>query len=132
MAGGLFSALMVGFLLESNNSYASVVADSYSQQDGIKSSSGNVDDDEEFWSKLSPEDQVKARELIDKLRASKNGGKIDETATVTSPSPVAATKVDVAATKVEKKETVSVGYGGGKSASKSSNGADSMFSDYDD
>ena len=62
MIGGVFSALMVGFLLESNNSYASVVADSYAQGG-----------DEEFWDSLSPEDQVKAKELIAKLKASKEG-----------------------------------------------------------
>lgn len=66
MIGGIFSALMVGFLLESSNSYANVVADSYAQGG-----------DEEFWESLSPEDQVKAKELIAKLRASKEGKAYD-------------------------------------------------------
>ena len=48
MFGGVFSALIVGFLLESGNSYAGIVADSYAQGG-----------DEEFWESLSPEDQKK-------------------------------------------------------------------------
>lgn len=62
MVGGVLSAVMVGFLLESNNSYASVVADSYAQGG-----------DEEFWEKLNPEETLKAKELIAKLKASKEG-----------------------------------------------------------
>jgi len=97
MFGGVFSALIVGFLLESNNSYASVVADSYAQGG-----------DEEFWESLSPEDQEKTRELMGKLRRSKeakegSGVKGGETDTFkTEPALV-----------VEKEEL-------------------SMFSDYDD
>jgi len=66
MFGGVFSALIVGFLLENGNSYASVVADSYAQGG-----------DEEFWESLSPEDQEKTRELMGKLRKSKEGKKVD-------------------------------------------------------
>jgi len=58
--------LIVGFLLENGNSYASVVADSYAQGG-----------DEEFWESLSPEDQEKTRELMGKLRKSKEGKKVD-------------------------------------------------------
>jgi hypothetical protein len=67
MVGGVFSALMVGFLLESSNSYANVVADSYVQGG-----------DEEFWESLSPEDAAKAKEMIAKLRASKEGKDLNE------------------------------------------------------
>ena len=45
MFGGVLSALIVGFILDKGDLYASVVADSY-----IQSS-----DDEEFWKGLSEE-----------------------------------------------------------------------------
>jgi hypothetical protein len=64
MIGGVLSTLFVGFLLERGNSYASVVAESYAQGG-----------DEEFWKSLSPEDQEKAREMLDKLRQSKENKK---------------------------------------------------------
>lgn len=79
MFGGVFSALMVGFLLENGNSYASVVADSYAQGG-----------DEEFWESLSPEDAEKTRELMGKLRKSKEGKKVDGHDVITSETPNAA------------------------------------------
>lgn len=106
MIGGVLSTVIVGFLLESGNSYASVVADSYAQGG-----------DEEFWESLSPEDQVKTRELMEKLRQSKEGNKgnanKDEItgATTTAPKPAADSAPE---TTGEKKEEVS------------------MFSDYED
>jgi hypothetical protein len=106
MIGGVLSTVIVGFLLESGNSYASVVADSYAQGG-----------DEEFWESLSPEDQVKTRELMEKLRQSKEGKKGNDNkdeipgATATVPKPAA----DSAPKTIgEKKEEVS------------------MFSDYED
>ena len=105
MIGGVFSTVMVGVMLESGNSYASVVADSYAQGG-----------DEEFWESLSPEDQVKTRELLEKMRKSKGGQGQDE---LDIPLPVAAeavapsAAVEAVASKGEKKEV-------------------SMFSDYDD
>ena len=61
MMGGIVSALIVGFILESRNLYATVVADSYAQ--GAE--------DEEFWKGLSEEEKKKAQELLQKLKASK-------------------------------------------------------------
>lgn len=61
MFGGVISALIVGYILESKNLYANVVADSYAQ--GA--------DDEEFWKGLSDEEKKKTQALIDKLKAKK-------------------------------------------------------------
>jgi hypothetical protein len=61
MFGGVISALIVGYILESKNLYANVVADSYAQ--GA--------DDEEFWKGLSDEEKKKTQALIDKLNAKK-------------------------------------------------------------
>jgi hypothetical protein len=61
MFGGVVSALIVGYILDSKNLYASVVADSYAQ--GA--------DDEEFWKGLSDEEKKKTQALIDKLNAKK-------------------------------------------------------------
>jgi hypothetical protein len=63
MFGGVISALIVGFILEKGDLYASVVADSY-----IQSS-----DDEEFWKGLSEEERKKAQALIRKVKANNNG-----------------------------------------------------------
>lgn len=60
MIGGVFSTVMVGFMLEQGNSYSSVVADSYAQRG-----------DDEFWDNLSPEEAEKTKELLAKIRASK-------------------------------------------------------------
>mmetsp|Transcript_15468 Transcript_15468/g.17676 ORF Transcript_15468/g.17676 Transcript_15468/m.17676 type:complete len:230 (-) Transcript_15468:119-808(-) len=110
MVGGVASALMVGFLLESNNSYANVVADSYVQGG-----------DEEFWESLSPEDQVKTKELIDKLRKSKEkGNKQEQESLVTSIMDS-----DMEA-KTEKDDLVT------STSNVESRKEVSMFSDYDD
>lgn len=70
MVGGVLSALIVGFILERGDLYASVVADSYLQ--GAQ--------DEEFWKGLSEEEKKKTQELLSKVKASKAGETIDTTA----------------------------------------------------
>lgn len=64
MFGGLFSALAVGFIIDSKNLYANIVADSYAQGG----------DDSEFWKGLSDEEKKKTQELLKKLKESKEGG----------------------------------------------------------
>ena len=61
MFGGVLSTLIVGFILESNNSYANVIADSYAQGS----------EDEEFWKGLSEEEKKKTQELLQKIKESK-------------------------------------------------------------
>jgi hypothetical protein len=63
MFGGVMSALIVGFILEKGDLYASVVADSYVQSS----------DDEEFWKGLSEEERKKAQALIRKVKSNNNG-----------------------------------------------------------
>ena len=60
MFGGLFSALFVGWIIDSRNLYANIVADSYAQGG----------DDEEFWKGLSEEEKIKTREMLAKLKKS--------------------------------------------------------------
>jgi hypothetical protein len=107
MAGGVISALIVGFLLEKGDLYASVAAESYLQSE----------DDEEFWKGLSEEEQVKAKDLMDKIRASKEGGS-------SSPTPEPSTPVMASATATKPAPSV-------ESPSTPSKPAD-MFSDYGD
>lgn len=86
MIGSVIAVLIVGFILESGNSYANVVADSYAQGG-----------DEAFWASLSEEDREKAQEMVSKLRKSKEGGSSnddaslqkDETATTKKKEEVA-------------------------------------------
>ena len=123
MIGGVFSALMVGFLLESGNSYASVVADSYAQGG-----------DEEFWDSLSPEDQVKARELIAKLKASK-GESVEDinigAAAVTGSGVIVEDGNGNSSSDVTGKKSSEVDAGKQKQSEKKADAAVSMFSDYD-
>ena len=78
MFGGVISALIVGYILESKNLYANVVADSYAQ--GA--------DDEEFWKGLSDEEKKKTQALINKLNAKKVSEK-------DTPVQIGASAIDV-------------------------------------
>lgn len=60
MFGGVFSALVVGLILEWNDSYADVIADSYAQGT-----------EEEFWESLSPEQKEEAEKVLSAVRSSK-------------------------------------------------------------
>eukprot|EP00593_Proboscia_inermis_P012209 CAMPEP_0171306990 /NCGR_PEP_ID=MMETSP0816-20121228/17034_1 /TAXON_ID=420281 /ORGANISM="Proboscia inermis, Strain CCAP1064/1" /LENGTH=194 /DNA_ID=CAMNT_0011788925 /DNA_START=141 /DNA_END=725 /DNA_ORIENTATION=- len=64
MTGGVFSALIVGALLEvgGGTNYGRVIGESYAQ----------AGDDEEFLSTLTPEQRVQAEEALAKFRESKN------------------------------------------------------------
>lgn len=113
MFGGLLSALIVGFILESRDLYANVVADSYAQ--GAE--------DEEFWKGLSEEEQKKTRELIQKLKESKGESEAPSTP---AEAPVAAATSDVAS-----KELTSVPVASTETTQKVEEGKDAgMFSDY--
>ena len=76
MIGSVISAMMVGFMLEKGDLYASVAAESYLQ-------SG---DDEAFWKTLSDEEQVKAREILDKIKSSSKKETRGESSTGSSPT----------------------------------------------
>jgi len=80
MLGGVLSATFVGFLLEKGNLYANLAAESYLQSA----------DDEEFWKNLSDEEQVKAKELLAKIKASKEGGSVPSDTQETESTPAAA------------------------------------------
>jgi hypothetical protein len=97
MGGGVLSALIVGFILEKGDLYASVVADSYMQ--GAE--------DEDFWKGLSEEEKKKAQELLKKVKASKEGGSATNTNLAAAETTVVAAskdKVPVLAVKEEKQE----------------------------
>lgn len=111
MFGGVLSALIVGFILESNNSYANVIADSYAQ--GAE--------DEEFWKGLSDEEAKKTKELLQKLKESKEGG---APAAPAVAEPVAATSVEEAPEAPKSEPAASA-----EPTTASSAGKD-MFSDY--
>lgn len=66
MFGGVLSAVIVGFLLEKGDLYASLAAESYLQSA----------EDEEFWKGLSQEEQGKARELMEKIKGSPTGASL--------------------------------------------------------
>jgi hypothetical protein len=119
MIGGVISTLMVGFLLERGDSYASVVAESYAQGG-----------DEEFWKSLSPEDQEKAREMLEKLRQSKEGanavGKDEGKSVLSASGGESMTEATAAAVEEKSQDKKS------DKNEKSKKEAISMFSDYDD
>jgi hypothetical protein len=112
MIGSVLSALMVGFMLEKGDLYASVAAESYVQDS----------DDEAFWKNLSDEEQVKAREVLDKIKASKMGASVPET----NSSPVPALRAEVASSTLTSEAPAMAG--GSVQQSKPTD----MFSDYGD
>jgi hypothetical protein len=64
MFGGIFSALIVGFILENGDIYAGLAAESYIQSA----------DDEEFWKGLSEEEKKKGQDVLEKIKSAKEGG----------------------------------------------------------
>jgi len=70
MMGGVVSALIVGLLLDSGDSYSSVIAESYEG----RVTKEEIMADEEFWSKLTPEQQEEAKKLLGKVKESKERG----------------------------------------------------------
>merc|ERR1712238_201568 len=68
MAGGLLSTIGVGVILEKNNLYTKLAAESYLDM---------ANDDPDFWKKmtegLSPEEQAKTREIMEKMKQKKKG-----------------------------------------------------------
>lgn len=68
MFGGVLSALVVGLILDSGDNYSNVVADSYADRSKNRSLE---EEDPEFWSQLSPEEQVQARQILDTLKREK-------------------------------------------------------------
>mmetsp|Transcript_6964 Transcript_6964/g.16617 ORF Transcript_6964/g.16617 Transcript_6964/m.16617 type:complete len:235 (+) Transcript_6964:50-754(+) len=70
MLGGVVSALIVGLLLDSGDSYSSVIAESYEG----RVTKEEIMADEEFWSKLTPEQQEEAKKLLGKVKESKERG----------------------------------------------------------
>jgi hypothetical protein len=93
MFGGLMSALIVGFIVDSRNLYANLVADSYAQGS----------DDEEFWKGLSEGEKEKAQELLRKVRESREGGsgkKSSSDNVVSTPAVLATRTLDTTPTKI--------------------------------
>ena len=109
MFGGLISTLMVGFILESKDLYASVVADSYAQ--GAE--------DEEFWKGLSEDEKVKTRELLAKIKG--------EDVETTTPPVEAAAAADVV---VQEESSPEATADPSESKSSAESSKVDMFSDY--
>ena len=124
MLGGVLSALVVGLILDSGDNYSNVVADSYADRTKNRSLE---EEDPEFWSQLSPEEQIQARQILDTLKREKYAreGKPPpppmETPTIVEPKTPVAANLEVTKPKEEEAEK--------KTTSTTSN---NMFSDYDD
>ena len=116
MFGGLLSALAVGWLIDSRNLYANIVAESYAQ--GA--------DDEEFWKGLSEEETIKARELLKRLKASKSGGPKDGMEAL----EVLAGKADSAPTEKVKQTVIAQPSDSARDAPSAEKKDAGMFSDY--
>lgn len=100
MFGGLFSALIVGFIIDKRNLYVNIVADSYAQ--GA--------DDEAFWKGLSEEEKKKTQELLQRLKESKDGGSrqtIEDSESV-APNVITNSSKNVEVTEVKEKREVGI------------------------
>mmetsp|Transcript_122264 Transcript_122264/g.351205 ORF Transcript_122264/g.351205 Transcript_122264/m.351205 type:complete len:203 (-) Transcript_122264:75-683(-) len=111
MFGGVLSAVIVGFLLEKGDLYASIAAESYLQSA----------EDEEFWKGLSQEEQGKAREMMDKIKGA--DGSLPAKSTESGV---------VASTAVASSSSTLSEVSSSKSNSASSSQPTDMFSDYGD
>ena len=123
MFGGVLSALIVGFILESRNLYANVIADSYAQ--GAE--------DEEFWKGLSDEEKKKTQELLQKLKESKEGTSSQSGASSVPASPVKSSKTVLESSHTAGGETkdATVESPSKETSSQSTESKDAgMFSDY--
>lgn len=103
MLGGLLSVVAVGTMIDANDSYASIVVDSYIQ----------AEDDEDFWKNLSAEETVKVKELMQRRKAGKrtsaetllsdsldqSSSSSDETASAPVPTIVASKDTETKAKK---------------------------------
>ena len=116
MFGGVASALIVGAILESGNSYANVIADSYAQSE----------DDEDFWKGLSDEEAAKTRELLQRLKDSKEGKSSSDSS---SPS-VTATPVAAATSVSESQHSDVTTKADSSTAETAEKSSSDMFSDY--
>jgi hypothetical protein len=65
MFGGLLSVLFVGYIVNSQDLSARIVADSYAQSEN----------DEAFWQGLSDEEKKKTQALLQRVKESKGGTK---------------------------------------------------------
>lgn len=111
MLGGVLSAVIVGFLLEKGDLYASIAAESYLQSA----------EDEEFWKSLSQEEQGKAREMMEKIKGSSPGASLPA-------KPTESAVVSQAAVSSSSSSTLSEASSKSKSAASSQ--PSDMFSDY--
>ncbi|CAB9511890.1 expressed unknown protein [Seminavis robusta] len=114
MFGGVISALIVGAILDSTNSYAEVIADSYAQSA----------EDEEFWKGLSEEERKKTQELLQKIKENKEGG-----APAAAPAAVDTTIAEQATEAMSAQETTTAAAEP-ETAAPAKASDKSMFSDY--
>ena len=122
MFGGLLSALIVGFILEQNDSYASIIADSYAQAGS---------EDSEFWKGLSDEEKKKTQELLARMKQQDGSNASEDvvvSTTVTNPSPedVKPESPEMVTTEIKKEDSSTKA---GASTQASDKEVD-MFSDY--
>jgi hypothetical protein len=117
MFGGVLSAVIVGFLLEKGDLYASIAAESYLQSA----------EDEEFWKGLSQEEQGKAREMLEKIKGSSTSlpAQATDSAVVSSTSAISSSSSTLS-------EVSSTTTSTSKSRTGSSSQPTDMFSDYGD
>lgn len=119
MAGGLISTIGVGVILEKNDLYASLAAESYLDM---------ANDDPDFWKKmtegLSEEEKTKAEEIMKKIKQQKEGS--DE-----SENGSASVVVD-SNTNREQHDQVAKSQGEGEARSEKeiAKASNDMFSDY--
>ena len=112
MIGGLLSTTLLGTIIDKKDLYAKLAAESYA----------DMADDPEFWKQMtegmSPEEKEKAKELMERIKADKEG----RPAPVTSLEATATTSDDAGAS-----STAAPTETPEDEAAKASN---DMFSDY--
>jgi len=127
MLGGVVSALVVGLLLDSGDSYSSVIAESYEG----RVTKEEIMADEEFWSKLTPEQQEEAKKLLGKVKESKERGGTGLPLVGEREEALAADADDAAATSTSAETEQEAFVAPTPTAEKKPKQAVSMFDDYE-
>ena len=112
MIGGLLSTTLLGTIIDKKDLYAKLAAESYA----------DMADDPEFWKQMtegmSPEEKEKAKELMERIKADKEG----------RPAPV--TSLEATATTSDDAETSSLAAPTETPEDEAAKASNDMFSDY--
>ena len=119
MVGGVLSTTLLGAVIEKNDLYANLAAESYI----------DMADDPSFWKKMSdgmsPEEQEKAKILMAKIKAKRAGEEVASNDNGQQPQVMASQEVEAATSETETTTPTPVA-----AVDETAKASNDMFSDY--